>query len=536
MDTLTQLKVPTFDHHTLGSTREESLLKIRRALISVSDKRGLVELAKTLQQFGVEIISTGGTYHTLKDAGVTVKPVSEVTGYPEILDGRVKTLHPNIHAGILVAADNPLHMKQLHDHHIEPIDLVVVNLYPFEQTIAQENATLEESLEQIDIGGPAMVRAAAKNHRHTVVVVNPGRYQPLLEELFKNDGAITYQTRFELAREAFQHTAMYDTVIAAYLSTIQSSGKLPDVVTISMKKSDTLRYGENPHQAAALYGKFNTYFRKLHGKELSYNNILDINAAAFLSAEFEKPTAVIVKHNNPCGIGSGELLLDAYRFALATDPKSAFGGIVALNRPLDMATAEAINDVFTEVVVAPSYLNGVLDFLMKKKDRRLIQQTIDVRSAKEFDIRGVVAGLLLQEQDQRRIGRDELRVITKRKPTEEELEAMIFAWRVVKHVRSNAIVYARRNRTLAIGAGQMSRVDSAKIAAMKAMEAGMDLTGCAVASDAFFPFADGLLEAIKGGATAVIQPGGSVRDEEVIKAADENNIAMVFTGVRHFRH
>ncbi|MEK6755288.1 MAG: bifunctional phosphoribosylaminoimidazolecarboxamide formyltransferase/IMP cyclohydrolase [Bacteroidota bacterium] len=512
------------------------MLKIRRALISVSDKRGLVELAKTLQQFGVEIISTGGTYHTLKDAGVTVKPVSEVTGYPEILDGRVKTLHPNIHAGILVAADNPLHMKQLHDHHIEPIDLVVVNLYPFEQTIAQENATLEESLEQIDIGGPAMVRAAAKNYRHTVVVVNPGRYQPLLEELFKNDGAITYQTRFELAREAFQHTAMYDTVIAAYLSTIQSSGKLPDVVTISMKKSDTLRYGENPHQAAALYGKFNTYFRKLHGKELSYNNILDINAAAFLSAEFEKPTAVIVKHNNPCGVGSGELLLDAYRFALATDPKSAFGGIVALNRPLDMATAEAINDIFTEVIIAPSYLNGVLDFLMKKKDRRLIQQTIDVRSAKEFDIRGVVAGLLLQEQDQRRIGRDELRVITKRKPTEEELEAMIFAWRVVKHVRSNAIVYARRNRTLAIGAGQMSRVDSAKIAAMKAMEAGMDLTGCAVASDAFFPFADGLLEAIKGGATAVIQPGGSVRDEEVIKAADENNIAMVFTGVRHFRH
>ena len=536
MDTLTQLKVPTFGNRTLSATKEESLLKIRRALVSVSDKRGIVELAKTLREFGVEIISTGGTYQTLKEAGVAVTSVSDVTGFPELLDGRVKTLHPNIHAGILAAPDNPLHLKQLHEHHIEPIDLVVVNFYPFEQTISREKVTLEEAIEQIDIGGLTMIRAAAKNYRHTVVLVNPERYQPFLQEMLKHNGALTYQTRFELAREAFQHTATYDTVIATYLAAIQSPGRLPDVVTISVKKSDALRYGENPHQAAALYGKFNTYFKKLHGKDLSYNNILDINAAALLSAEFERTTAVIIKHNNPCGAGSAETLLDAYKYALATDAKSAFGGIVAVNRPLDMGTAEAINDIFTEVVVAPSYANGVLDFLMKKKDRRLIQQMIDVRSAKEFDLRGVVAGVLLQEQDQHRMTREDLRVVTKRRPTEEEYEAMIFAWRVAKHVRSNAIVYTRRDRTLGVGAGQMSRVDSARIAVMKAAEAGLDLTGCAVASDAFFPFADGLLEAVRGGATAVIQPGGSVRDQEVIKAADEHNVAMVFTGIRHFRH
>ena len=536
MDTITQLKVPTFGNLTHSGTKEESLLKIRRALISVSDKRGIVELAKALRQFGVAIISTGGTHQALKDAGVDVMSVSDVTGFPELLDGRVKTLHPNIYAGILAAPDNPLHLKQLHEHQIEPIDLVIVNLYPFEQTISKESATLEQAIEQIDIGGPTMVRAAAKNYRHTAVIVNPERYQTLLEEMLKHDGAVTAQTRFELAREAFQHTATYDTVIATYLAAIQSPGRLPDVVTISMKKSGALRYGENPHQAAALYGKFDTYFKKLHGKELSYNNILDINAAAHLSAEFERPTTVIMKHNNPCGVGSAETLVEAYKYALATDSKSAFGGIVAVNRSLDMSTAEAINDIFTEVIVAPAFGSGVPEFLMKKRDRRLIQQMIDVRSAKEFDVRGVLAGLLLQEQDQHRIARGDLRVVTKRKPTEEEYEALIFAWRVAKHVRSNAIVYARKDRTLGVGAGQMSRVDAAKIAVMKALDAGLDLSGCSVASDAFFPFADGLLEAVKGGATAVIQPGGSVRDEEVIKAADEHGVAMVFTGIRHFRH
>ena len=520
----------------MNSTAEEPLLHVRRALVSVSDKRGLVDLANALRRYDIEIISTGGTYQALKDAKIAVRSVSDVTGFPEILDGRVKTLHPSIHAGILAATDNPLHLKQLREHEIEPIDLVVVNLYPFEQTIAREGVTLDEAIEQIDIGGPTMIRAAAKNHRHTVVIVNPDRYQSLIDEMAKNGGGVTLHTRFELAREAFQYTATYDAMIASYFSGLQSPQRLPEVVTLSLRQSDVLRYGENPHQAGALYGKFNSYFKKLHGKELSYNNILDINAAALLCAEFEKPTAVIVKHNNPCGVGSGETLLDAYRKALATDPKSAYGGIVVVNRSLDTATAEAINEIFTEVIIAPSYAAGVLYLLTKKKDRRLIHQLIDLRAAKSLDVRGVTGGLLVQEQDQNRATHESLRTVTARKPIDEEFEALLFAWRVAKHVKSNAIVYARKDRTLGIGAGQMSRVDSAKIAVMKAAEAGLDLAGCSVASDAFFPFADGLLEAVKGGATSVVQPGGSVRDSEVIKAADEHNVAMVFTGIRHFRH
>lgn len=536
MDYLSEVALRTFAQHTKTTIKENSVLKIRRALISVSDKQGIVELAKGLLEFGIEIISTGGTHQILKDAGLAVTKVSDVTGFPEILDGRVKTLHPTIHAGILAALDNPLHVKELSEHHIKPIDLVVVNLYPFEHASMQKDLSLDQVVEQIDIGGPAMVRAAAKNFHHTAVLVNPERYAFLLSELRANSGTISEQTCFELAREAFQHTAAYDALVSSFLGTISSSGKLPDVITLSLHKAHDLRYGENPHQAAALYGKFNTFFRRLHGKELSFNNVLDINSAATICAEYEKPTVVIVKHNNPCGVGSGENLLDAYRKALATDPKSAFGGIVALNRPLDTQTAEAIDDIFTEVIIAPSFADGVIDFLMKKKDRRIIQQTVDVRSARELDIRCVVAGLLVQEQDHRRLTRDDMRVVTKRKPAEQEIESMMFAWRVAKHVKSNAIVYAQRDRTLGIGAGQMSRVDSAKIAVMKAGEAGLNLKGCAVASDAFFPFADGLLEAVKGGATAVVQPGGSVRDDEVIKAADQHNIAMVFTGIRHFRH
>jgi phosphoribosylaminoimidazolecarboxamide formyltransferase/IMP cyclohydrolase len=536
VDTIIQFKISSPDQTSVNTTKEEPVLHVRRALVSVSDKRGIVELAKALRHYNIEIISTGGTYQALKDEKIAVRSVSDLTGFPEILDGRVKTLHPSIHAGILAATDNPLHLKQLREHDIEPIDLVVVNLYPFEQTIAREGVTLEQAIEQIDVGGPTMVRAAAKNHRHTIVVVNPDRYQSLIEEMEKHGGGVTLQTRFDLAREAFQHTAMYDAMIASYFSGLQSTQRLPEVVTISLKQSDILRYGENPHQAGGLYGKFNVYFKKLHGKELSYNNILDINAASLLCTEFEKPTAVIVKHNNPCGVGSGDALLDAYQKALATDPKSAFGGIVAVNRTLDIATAEAINEIFTEVIIAPSYADGVLDLLMKKKDRRLIHQAVDLRALKSFDIRGVTGGLLVQEQDQNRVTRESLRAVTTRKPTDEEFEALLFAWRVAKHVKSNAIVYARKDRTLGIGAGQMSRVDSAKIAVMKAAEAGLNLTGCSVASDAFFPFADGLLEAVKGGATSVVEPGGSVRDEEVIKAADEHKVAMVFTGIRHFRH
>ena len=518
------------------SSGEDTPLKIKRALISVSDKKGIVEFAKALREFGVEIISTGGTFTALKNAGVEVKSVSDVTGFPEILDGRVKTLHPAIHAGILAVLDNPAHREQLQKHNIEPIDLVVVNLYPFEQTIAIENVKLDEAIEQVDIGGPAMVRSSSKNFRHTAVVVNPDLYGIVLEEMREHNGTLTLQTRFNLACRAFQHTAHYDSAIATYLSGLTPQKTLPDSITISLKKELPMRYGENPHQAAALYGTFGSHFQKLHGKELSYNNILDINAAALLCTEFNEPAVVIVKHNNPCGVATDTALVEAYRKAFATDTKSAFGGIVCVNRPLDKATAEAINEIFTEVIIAPEYERGVLEFLTKKRDRRLMKQVSNLRKLWELDIRKVVGGVLVQEPDQHRIHQNDLRVVTKRQPTDDEMKALLFAWSVAKHVKSNAIVYALGDRTLGIGAGQMSRVDSSKIAAMKATEAGFDLHGCAVSSDAYFPFADGLLEAVKVGATAVIQPGGSVRDEEVIKAADEHDVAMVFTGIRHFRH
>ena len=518
------------------SSDNDTPLTVKRALISVSDKKGIVEFAKALREFGVEIISTGGTFTALKTAGIEVQTVSDVTGFPEILDGRVKTLHPAIHAGILAVMDNPAHREQLQKHDIEPIDLVVVNLYPFEQTIAAENVKLDDAIEQIDIGGPAMVRSSAKNFRHTAVVVNPDLYGIVLEEMREHNGALTIQTRFNLACAAFQHTAHYDSAIASYLGGLTPQKMLPDSITLSLKKELPMLYGENPHQAAALYGEFGHHFQKLHGKELSYNNILDINASALLATEFNEPTVVIVKHNNPCGAATDTTLVEAYRKAFATDTKSAFGGIVCVNRPLDRATAEAINEIFTEVVIAPEYEQGVLEFLKKKRDRRLIKQVSNLRKMWELDVRKVIGGVLVQEPDQHRIHQSDLRVVTKRQPTDEEMKAMLFAWRIAKHVKSNAIVYTKGDRTLGIGAGQMSRVDSSKIAAMKAAEAGFDLHGCAVSSDAYFPFADGLLEAVKVGATAVIQPGGSIRDDEVIRAADENNVAMVFTGIRHFRH
>jgi len=521
---------------SISSDDDMPPLTIKRALISVSDKKGIIEFAKALREFGIEIISTGGTFTALKNAGIEVKQVSDVTGFPEILDGRVKTLHPAIHAGILAVMDNPAHREQLQKHNIEPIDLVVVNLYPFEQTIAVENVKLNEAIEQIDIGGPAMVRSSSKNFRHTAVVVNPDLYGIVLEEMREHNGALTLHTRFNLACRAFQHTAHYDSIIASYLAGLTPQKTLPDSITISLKKEQPMRYGENPHQAAALYGAFGSHFQKLHGKELSYNNILDINAAALLCAEFNEPTVVIVKHNNPCGVGTDITLVEAYRKAFATDTKSAYGGIVCVNRPLDRTTAEAINEIFTEVIIAPEYEKGVLEFLTKKRDRRLMKQVSNLRKFWELDLRKVVGGVLVQEPDQHRIHQSDLRVVTKRQPTDEEMQALLFAWRIAKHVKSNAIVYTLGDRTLGIGAGQMSRVDSSKIAAMKATEAGFDLHGCAVSSDAFFPFADGLLEAIKIGATAVIQPGGSIHDEEVINAADENGITMVFTGIRHFRH
>lgn len=516
---------------------------IARALLSVSDKTGIVELAAQLSQLGVELLSTGGTARTIREAGIAVKDVSEITGFPEIMDGRVKTLHPMVHGGLLARLDDPTHRAAMEQHGIQSIDLVVINLYPFERTASTPGVTHDEIIEQIDIGGPAMVRASAKNYRFTGIIVNPERYGPIIEELTNSGMALSDATRLELAHEAFQHTARYDAMIAGYFSQTASPAAATNQQTpqtLGLPLAQTLRYGENPHQTAALYGGFHTIFQQLHGKELSYNNILDIDAAAKLVMEFEEPTVVIVKHNNPCGVGSGATILEAWQNAYSTDTTSAFGGIVAVNRPLDMDAALAINEIFTEVVIAPEYPEEVLERLRKKKDRRLIAADYQALSAElnsaAPELRTVAGGLLAQSRDNALVQDDALRTVTERQPTEAETQAMMYAWRVAKHVKSNAIVYAAPNRTLGIGAGQMSRVDSAITAARKAQNAGLDLRGCAVASDAFFPFADGLLEAVQAGATAVIQPGGSVRDQEVIDAANNNNIAMMLTGMRHFRH
>jgi len=498
---------------------------IRRALVSVSDKRGLADFAKGLRALNVEIISTGGTYALLKEHGIEVTSVSEVTSFPEILDGRVKTLHPKIHGGLLAVSGNELHTRQLQEFDIEPIDMVVVNLYPFEQTIARNGVPL------------AMLRAAAKNFKHKVVIVNPDRYAGIIEEMRTSNNCVSYATCFSLAREVFRHTSAYDSVISNYLDKLEKTADpFPELFHLSLRKEHDLRYGENPHQRARLYGNFNSLFQKLHGKELSYNNIVDLTSAANLTSEFDEPTVAIIKHTNPCGVGSGKTLGEAFAKALATDSKSAFGGIVGMNRPLDLEAAEKINEIFTEVIVAPGFPEPVLELLSKKKDRRLIRLAVDLRALATFEIRSVPGGILVQEGDRTRLTKDDLNIVTRRKPTEEELKAMLYAWRVAKHVKSNAIVYARTDRTIGIGAGQMSRVDSAKLAAWKATEAGLNIAGTAAASDAFFPFADGLFEAVKAGSTAVIQPGGSIRDTEVIAAADDNNIAMAFTKVRHFKH
>ncbi|MBI5470852.1 MAG: bifunctional phosphoribosylaminoimidazolecarboxamide formyltransferase/IMP cyclohydrolase [Ignavibacteriae bacterium] len=510
---------------------------IRRALISVSDKRGLTGFARALCAMNVEIISTGGTYAALKGEGIAVRSVSDVTGFPEILDGRVKTLHPKIHGGLLAVADNPEHTRQIHELNIEPIDMVVVNLYPFEQTIASEGVSLDDAVEQIDIGGPTMLRSASKNFKHKAVIVNPDRYNSVLAEMQTNQCRVSEKMCFELAKEVFRHTAVYDSVIARYLDGVGATADLfPEVYHLALRKEQDLRYGENPHQTAALYGSFTKTFEHLHGKELSYNNIVDIGAAAQLVAEFDEPTVAIIKHTNPCGVGSATSMAEAYAKAFATDTKSAFGGIVAMNRELDMTAAEMINEIFTEVIVAPAFADGVLDFLRKKKDRRLIHCHGNLREFTTPDVKSVPGGLIVQSADRATVKPENLRIVTKRKPSPEELQAMLFGWRVAKHVKSNAIVYALAERTIGVGAGQMSRLDSARVAAWKAAEMGLSVRGTAVASDAFFPFADGLLEAIDAGSTCVIQPGGSVRDQEVIAAADKHEVAMAFTGIRHFKH
>ena len=512
----------------------ENLRPIRRALLSVSDKTGILDFARELTRLNVEIISTGGTAKSLRDAGLTVRDISDVTGFPEMMDGRVKTLHPRVHGGLLAIRDNADHVAALEQHGIQPIDLVVVNLYPFAETIKREGVTREEAIEQIDIGGPAMIRSAAKNARDVAVVVSPEQYAQVIEELNENNGALSLNTRNTLAQKAFEHTAQYDIMVSSYLA--GSADALPDRLSWTMKKIADLRYGENPHQKAALYqtsksgGIANAAV--LAGKEMSFNNYVDAEAAWQLVCDFEQTACAIIKHTNPAGVGLGETLADAYKKALATDPVSAFGGIVAFNRRVDAAAAEEVTKIFTEVVIAPGYDALALEVLRAKKNLRVIQMN-DVEQPAGMELKQIGGGMLVQTRDAHKLNPAELNIVTERKPTDDELRALQFAWIVCKHTKSNAIVYARADQTVGVGAGQMSRVDSVKIGAMRAQ---LPVAGSVLASDAFFPFRDGIDEAARHGITAVIQPGGSVRDEEVIAAANEHGLAMVFTGIRHFKH
>ena len=522
------------------------MAKIQRALLSVFDKSGLVPFAKGLSEAGVDLISTGGTARTLREAGLKVKDLSEHTGFPEMLDGRVKTLHPRVHGGLLYIRGNAAHEAAVKQHGISPIDLVVVNLYPFEQTIAKPNVELHEAIENIDIGGPSMLRSAAKNHDSVTVIVDPSDYELVAKEI-REKGNTSLETRRRLAAKVYARTSAYDGAIAAYLGKAFGgkgegsvlTSELPSSLELRAEKVQALRYGENPHQKAALYGKFQEYFTQLHGKELSYNNILDLTAAAQLIGEFEgdRATLAILKHTNPCGVGQGENLREAWDKAYATDQQAPFGGIIAVNRPLDLPCAEAISEIFSEVIIAPEFAPDALGLLQKKKNLRLLRVSKNPAKGGAFDLRSVGAeSYLLQERDLKVTAAADLKIVTKRQPSAEELRGMLFGWRVVKHLKSNAIVYVASDRTLGVGAGQMSRVDSSRIAVWKAGEAKLSLKGSVICSDAFFPFPDGLIAAAEAGATAAIQPGGSVRDAEVIAAADERGMAMAFTGVRHFRH
>ena len=506
---------------------------IKRALISVSDKTGIIDFARELKQFDVEIISTGGTAKALRDAGIDVRDISDVTGFPEMMDGRVKTLHPRVHGGLLALRDNPEHVAAMQQHGIEPIDMVVVNLYPFAETISREGVTREEAIEQIDIGGPAMIRSAAKNSSDVAVVVDPTQYPLLIQELHQHDGSLSIPVLQRLAAQAFQHTARYDATVSSYLS---GTGLLPADLTLAFTKLSDLRYGENPHQVAALYqgmsgaGLANAAI--LSGKEMSFNNYVDADAAWQLVSDFKDTACAIIKHTNPAGVASGETPADAYRKALATDPVSAFGGIVAFNRTVDLPAAQEATKIFTEVVIAPDYDAAALELLQTKKNLRVIRMS-SVAQTNELEFRQISGGMLVQTKDVHELSKDDLKVVTERPPSDEEIRALLFAWTVCKHTKSNAIVYARADQTVGVGAGQMSRVDSVKIGAMRAQ---LPVAGSVLASDAFFPFRDGLDEAARHGITAVIQPGGSVRDYEVIAAANEHGLAMVFTGVRHFKH
>ncbi len=485
---------------------------------------------------GIEIYSTGGTARALRAEGLEIKSVSELTNFPEILGGRVKTLHPAVHAGLLADLGNPDHVRQLDEAGIGSIDLVVINLYPFEQTLANPDSTHAEMIENIDIGGPAMIRASAKNYKWTAVIVNPARYEEAAALLRENGCTLSGEYRCKLAGEAFSLTGYYDSVISGYFNKFNGTSR-PAVSSVGLKSELSLRYGENPHQSAELFGNFTGIFRKLHGKELSYNNIVDINAAAQLIVEFDEPTVAIIKHTNPSGVASGANLIEAYDKAYATDTVSPYGGIIIVNRPIDKEMADHVHSLFTELIIAPEFTPEALGVLTKKRDRRLIAASLsEIKKALDKDIKSVVGGFLMQDNDNKLVNSMEMKTVTNREPDTEELEALLFAWKVCKHVKSNAIVYAGKDRTLGIGAGQMSRVDSSKIAIQKANQMGLDLKGCVIASDAYFPFPDGLIEAAEAGVVAAIQPGGSVRDSEVIAAANEKGMAMVFTGMRHFRH
>ncbi len=514
--------------------------KITRALLSVSDKSGLLPFAQALAATGVELISTGGTARALREAGLAVKDISEHTGFPEMLDGRVKTLHPKVHGGLLFIRGNENHEAAVQAHGIAPIDLVVVNLYPFEATVAKPDVSLPDAIENIDIGGPSMLRSAAKNHESVTVIVDPKDYEVVMAQI-KADGNTTLHLRRQLAAKVFARTAAYDAAIAAHLQRAftPEENNVPAALTISAPLAQTLRYGENPHQTAALYGKFGEFFRQLHGKELSYNNILDLTAAAALIGEFatDQPTLAILKHTNPCGVGQGANLREAWDKAFATDRQAPFGGIIAVNRPLDGECAKVMAEIFSEVIVAPEFSAEALAVLQPKKNLRLLQVLKPGSAAQPWDVRSVGAdSFLVQSRDLKATTAADLKIVTRRPPTEMELRAMLFGWRVVKHVKSNAIVYVAADRTLGVGAGQMSRVDASRIAVWKAGAAKLPLQGSVVCSDAFFPFPDGLITAAEAGATAAIQPGGSVKDAEVIAAADERGMAMGFTGKRHFRH
>ncbi len=520
---------------------------IKQALISVSDKTGVLEFARALASMNVKLLSTGGTAKLLADNGLQVTEVADYTGFPEMLDGRVKTLHPKVHGGILARRDFPAHMDALSQHAIPTIDMVVVNLYPFQQTVAKDQCSLEDAIENIDIGGPAMLRSSAKNHKDVVVICDPADYVCVLDELKAKQGEVSYETRFALAKKVFAHTAQYDGAITNYLSSLgpdrahETRSAYPDTLNLHFTKVQDMRYGENPHQSAAFYrdvapvdGALANY-RQLQGKELSYNNIADADAAWECVKTFDGVACVIIKHANPCGVAVGTDALEAYSKAFQTDPTSAFGGIIAFNCELDGKAAEAVAKQFVEVLIAPSFTDEARKVFEAKQNVRLLEIPL-ARALNAYDMKRVGGGLLLQSSDAKNVQVAELKIVTKKQPTPQQLQDMMFAWRVAKFVKSNAIVFCGNGMTLGVGAGQMSRVDSARIASIKAQNAGLQLAGSAVASDAFFPFRDGLDVVVAAGATCVIQPGGSMRDQEVIDAADEQGVVMALTGTRHFRH